>query len=272
MQSEFDIIYPKEKLNTSYEIGLVIATYNRPKYLRKTIKSLAKSNLENTVIIIVDDFSDDSDTIKLIEAIPRKFKAIKAFRKKKDGCKVYDNLQFGWDFLLENFNCKYLTNLDPDTLVIPDWLAQLKDTYELGVKEFGGCVLTGFNAYQHKIIEERPHFYLKKVAGGVNFFFSREIYFQVIRKASINLSWDFQVADNALENGIPIICTKPSVIQHIGQSGLFSNANKGVYDYAIDFGTTNLFFKNCSWFYYGMWKKIRRGLTRFSGLFKPQHR
>jgi len=152
---KFEISFPNKKLKAYYEVGLVITTYNRPKYLQRTLKSLKKSNLSNSVVLIIDDLSDEPETLQIIKAFQlNQTSVLKFFRKTKDGCKMYEHLQIGWDYLLNNFNCKYLTNLDPDALVLPDWLQKLQYTFELGNRKFGGCLVTGFNAYKHPILEE----------------------------------------------------------------------------------------------------------------------
>ena len=45
--------------------------------------------------------------------------------------------------------------------------------------------------------------------------------------------WDWIVVYKANELNIPLIATKPSVIQHIGITGM--NSNKQKYDYAEDY-------------------------------------
>ena len=59
---------------------IVMATYNRLEILQKTLTSLSSSNLENTLIIIIDDNSNQdtveylrSFTIKNIPCIHLKF-------------------------------------------------------------------------------------------------------------------------------------------------------------------------------------------------------
>ncbi|MEZ4883087.1 MAG: glycosyltransferase family 2 protein [Chitinophagales bacterium] len=251
MTELFDIVYPNQPLEKTYEVGLVITTYNRPFYLHRTLASLRKSDLSSTVVMMIDDNSTNYLTNQLLESLTlAKTPVIKAFRKEKEGCRMYENLQFGWDFLSENFHCKYLTNLDPDVLVQPHWISALKELHELGQSKNEEILVTGFNAYQHPIIEEKETYYIKKSLGGINFFFNQNLYQKIIRAKLINLSFDFRVGDAMEENNYPILCTKPSVVQHIGRAGLWSGMKVGTFDYAIDFGDVSPLWMKVRLFYF----------------------
>ena len=237
---EFDLEYSQAPQGGRYEFGMVISCYNRPRYLRKTLATLRRSSLENTVIIIVDDGSDSTDTLRRIRDfdLPNT-PIIKAFRKNKTDCLIHENLKFGWDFLLSRFQCTYLTNLDSDAIVLPHWLNQLKSLHELPKLKSERLLVTGFNAYQHKIHIEKDHYYEKKRVGGINLFFSASIYKEDIRPSLVNLYWDQRVVNIFEQEGYKIVCTKPSVIQHIGKEGLWSDATKGSFDFAIDYGNAS---------------------------------
>ena len=248
----FDIHFSPEPLKRSYEIGLVITTFNRPAYLHRTLSALGKSRLDDTLVLLVDDCSDDPHTTQLIDAFSLAGTAvIKAERKSRGECAIHENLTFGWDLLLKHFQCRYLTNLDSDAVVQADWLVQLKQLSEQA--ESKDALITGFNAYQHNTLKEQDTHYEKESIGGINFFFSRSMYQDTIRPALVDLQWDHHVVETLQKTDRKILCTKPSVVQHIGRNGIWSGPASGIFDFAIDFGDTNvintftrmLYFRGC---------------------------
>src|SRR5262245_49905604 len=50
-----------------YTVWLVITIYNRPSYLKRTLQSLSNSDLPDTVIMLIDDLSDDQATLDLVQ-------------------------------------------------------------------------------------------------------------------------------------------------------------------------------------------------------------
>lgn len=248
----FSITYPSNQLKETYEYGLVITTYDRPWYLYFSLRSLRKSQLKNTIVILIDDNSTNTRTLKQLQRFSSKqIPVIKAYRQtEKVRCMMFENLQFGWDLLAKKFNCKYLLNLDPDAIVKSYWLASLKKIYQQELTKTNLAVATGFNARNHPIIEETPDYFKKKSAGGINFFFNQVAYHEIIRPSLTDLQWDFTIGKKLLQRNNHIICTKPSVVQHIGRSGIWSGINTGVFDYAIDYGTTNKIIRGVRLFYY----------------------
>ena len=172
LHQPFYILDSAQAIKKSYETGLVITTYNRPFYLHRTLASLRKSILTDTIILLIDDKSSDLHTLKLLiqfelENVP----VIKFFRKEKKGCLMFENLQIGWAHLLTTFNCKYLVNLDADVIVKRNWLLTLKKVHHQQKLNNSHVLITGFNAYQHPIIRESKDHYYKKSIGGINLFF-----------------------------------------------------------------------------------------------------
>ena len=264
MKSDFNIIYPDAQLEKGYETGLVVTTYNRPQYLARTLKSLKRSQLTNTIVLLVDDGSTDQRTLQQLEEFEgKKIPVVKAYRKKKNGCLMYENLKWGWDFLLKNYHCKYLLNLDPDAIVTKNWLIRLQAVYEQLSSEYKHFVLTGFNAYQHPLIEQRDNYYRKASAGGINFLFDGETYTEVVRPVLIDLQWDDHVVASLHEIGGALICTRPSVVQHIGRSGLWSSWNSATFDFAIDFGDAHPVKMKIRLIYFRLSKKVIQKLSRY---------
>ena len=56
--------------NKQYKYGILICCHNRPEFLKKTLESLKKTNKEDlnqSILYIIDDCSDDNETTKMIE-------------------------------------------------------------------------------------------------------------------------------------------------------------------------------------------------------------
>jgi glycosyltransferase involved in cell wall biosynthesis len=234
MNDLFRIAYPAHPLKAHYQIGLVMTTYNRPDYLERCLESLAKSRFSETLLLLVDDASDDSRTLEMIHAFnPPNIPVLKAFRLQKEGCAMYENLRYGWDLLREQYDCTYLTNLDPDTIVRKEWRQKILALYEREQAN-GPLIVTGFNAHQHPILGTSKQYYHKKSLGGLNLFFDVNLYEQLVRPSLVGIDWDWRVVTAMHKENYRILCTRPSVIQHIGREGFWSGKH-GVYDFAIDY-------------------------------------
>lgn len=259
MKELFRLDYPSQPLEHSYQIGLVMTTYNRPDYLERCLASLAQSRFSQTLLLLVDDASDDLRTLEMIRAFnPPTIPVLKAFRQQKEGCAMYENLRYGWDLLCSQYECTYLANLDPDTIVRKEWLSKIHALYEQQ-RVNGSLILTGFNAHQHPILRTSQQYYHKKSLGGLNFFFDVSLYEQIVCPSLVGIDWDWRVVAAMDKQKYPILCTRPSVIQHIGREGFWSGKH-GVYDFAIDYWGTNplitlpieLYFRGRRWL--GSWK------------------
>lgn len=249
-----------------YEIGLVITIYNRPFYLHRTLASLRKSKLPDTIVMLVDDKSNNYHTHLLLQELDfMGIPVIRAFRKEKKGCLMYENLQFGWEFLLTRYQCKYLANLDSDTIVKPNWLLTLKKVHQEQKENNSNLLVTGFNAIQHAIIKEEKDFYYKESVGGINFFFDIPLFQNIIKSSLLDLDWDDRVVAAMKVNNFPIVCTKPSVVQHTGRAGVWSGVQSGTFDFATDYGDVNPFWMKLRLFWYDNSKKILQYCsTKFS--------
>lgn len=230
---------PTEPLQDHYTIGLVITTYNRPDYLARCLQSVRRSRLNGVVLLVIDDGSRDERTRRQIEqlAIPGS-PVIKAYRAPEEGCHIHANLQYGWDYLHQQVGCTYLANLDPDTLVRPHWLTRLQALYQQMHPAAGPIIATGFNAHQHPVVATADNYYRKASIGGLNLFFEATHYAPLVRPTLTDLQWDLHLVTTMQARGYTFLCTRPSVIQHIGRQGLWSGPH-GIFDFAIDYWGTN---------------------------------
>lgn len=224
------------------KVGVIVPIYNRPEYLTLTLESLAESELENTIIVLIDDNSNEETTQIVRDFSIEEVPIIKIF--KKENKNMYHSLKIGW-YLLKKLGCKYICNIDSDVLVTSDWLLLLETTYEKSEKK---PLLTGFNttSNNHTNISETDSYYEKLTVGGVNLFFD-SCYVDEFSKLLTDRMWDYNLSHYCRKNRIPLLCTKPSVIQHIGYYGL--NANKNNFDYAYDF-QQEVEFDNVKYLYY----------------------
>lgn len=235
-----DTIYPAEPLLNTYEIGLVIPTCNRPDYLRTCFASLQQSRLENVIVVVVDDASHIQETVDLVRSFSMPdVPVVKILKQQWQDFAVHDSLRIGWDFSFTSFNCRYLCNLDSDTIVKIDWFNRLRDLYRRERPKRGPIIVTGFNSNRHPVLGEGDDYYLKETIGGLNMLFDLPLYQKIIRpnlkyEMDTQVGWDWFVVGAMQKMEYPILCIKPSVIQHIGKLGRFSNLSNG-YDVALDF-------------------------------------
>jgi glycosyltransferase involved in cell wall biosynthesis len=234
-------VFPAENIEEkSFDIGLVITTYDRPAYVRATFEQVASSELENTIVAVVDDGSSDAETLRMVRnarfgAVP----VVRIFRRGHRGFAVHECLRLGWDILARDYGCLYLTNLDSDAIVRPQWLDRVAKLFRAEREHRGPLIATGFNATAHEVIAVEDDYYVKRSIGGQNMFFDASLYRDVVRPNLIydptrQGGWDQYVVRAMRERGYPFVCTRPSVIQHIGKIGQFSNPRAG-FDTAADF-------------------------------------
>lgn len=194
---------------------IVIPVYNRPEYLERTLSSVFE-NLNGESIIISDDGSTDPKVEKIIN---KYFERAKGFdidmqwftfenagiaqnlKRVLDKCKNYDTI----------------ITLDSDFIVKKDWVKKLKELVGKDV------IVTGFNAPKHPIIKSGK-FHVKKTIGGGNLCFTYETYLKFIRPYLKDGQWDWNMSYNAPR----LLCTNPSVCQHIGVQSVMGHVNADV--------------------------------------------
>ncbi len=234
------IIKPEGAVPGGYEIGLVIATYNRPDYCRRMLESLERSVLDNTIVAIVDDASSSADTRQLIRGFSLgSTPVVKIFRTPRRGYAVHEALRDAWDVLANEYGCPLLANVDSDTIMKPEWLQRLVELFRRERARQGPLIVTGFNSHQHnEIVETAEDYYRKSAFGGLNMLFDADLYREVVRPSlryepMFQVGWDWHVMGQMQARGYPLLCVRPSVVQHIGAAGQFSRPGK--YDVADDY-------------------------------------
>ena len=216
----------QEQKQKIFRVGIIIPTYGRLEYVKKTFESLIKCNLTNCILIIVDesltkDINDDKiQTNLFIKEFNFKIPTIKIYKNRHGN--MYESINIGLDII--GHRCEYLMNLDSDTIQNVDFIEKILNVYiELKKKHPDKLIIvSGFNTISHKIIEhandnENQNYYIKHTIGGCHLCFSSEDYWNYIRYTLISYKWDTNIYNltNKL-NGI-IVSTRPSVIEHIGE-------------------------------------------------------
>lgn len=223
------------------KLGILITTYNRPAYLRRCLQSIAKAEIPpGTEILIVDDASTDPQVREILHN-EADF-ANKHFMPQNRSIK-YSMLK-GCETLFSVFDCDAVTNLDADAIVRRDFISVL-----LGLKErFPEHIITGFNCLtrnlngseRHKVLMHGDNFNAKQSVGGINMLFDRVQYVRWIKPAleqclQAQGNWDHQACILSMSEGKQIICSVPSVVQHIGTNSAMGHALTEPPDVADDF-------------------------------------
>ena len=199
------------------KLAIIITTYNRFDLLKDCVRTLVASNIPaGTEFIIVDDASAENPKA-VLQPLIEKFYCDPWLLDRQNG--VASNLKLGFDVAV-NRHADLLCNLDPDTVVKPNWLDRLFDLH----KRFPDKIVTGFNTLsggRHKIFFEGADYILKKTIGGINMLFDVDMYKQQVRTILQGDSWDWDLCYNMQRIHKMFVVTKPSVIQHTGtQDGL----------------------------------------------------
>lgn len=224
------------------KIVLLIRSYNRPNYLKKTLNSLFKSDLTNVNnIYIYDDKSNDKNTIKILKKINKK--KIKIIKGKKNY-----GVNKAYIYALKVLKSKYKKNtliitIDNDIIMKKNWINTLHNAYIKGKKFYKSnkILLTGFNCtnqhintYKNYLYSKKKLFYRKNSIGGCNFVFHISFIDFIINEWNCGTKLfknkpyaaDWAVIVKMLKLNYPILCLNKSVVNHIGKNGTFSSPKK----------------------------------------------
>jgi GT2 family glycosyltransferase len=211
------------------KIGLLITTYNRPDYLRQCLESLEESNLSDVEIVIIDDHSTDYKVFEIIEHNNISYKVFKSIRNNG----IHMCAMRGFDMLMINYKCDALINLDPDTIVKPDFIQRLADM----LLKHPDKIVTGFNTTtggRHKPVSYFDGGVYKRTIGGVNMCMTAETYKSIVRPCLVATNWDWRVCEAMQKENKYFVALSPSVVQHIGFVSSMGHYDGGV-DVAEDF-------------------------------------
>lgn len=229
---------PLKPLAKQYQTCVAMPVFNRPAYLHRCLASLQRAAMPCTLVIFLDDCSDDPATIALM----RRFRHPQAdsmhIRRAHRGQSgildgLHHNFMFAFNYARAHFDCSYFCILDADTVVKPDWLSSLQTTL-VSQPDQDAIIVSGFNTLRHPIVRDYGDHYHKASLGGANMFFTPRLWSELF--LPLARYWDDLINQRMRLQGYRLLCTKPSVVQHIGRSGAFSRG--AIFcDRAFDFDT-----------------------------------
>nr|VFJ56061.1 MAG: hypothetical protein BECKDK2373C_GA0170839_10525 [Candidatus Kentron sp. DK] len=181
---------------------------------------------------VMTEKSDDHKAARRVveEFRPGNISVIKLFKRNHVG--MFDSLKVGFDLGSNYF--RYLINLDSDTIHNRAWIDKLKGIYReiSAANPDKSIILSGFHTPAHGELEKHGSYRVKKSLGGLNLFFEPETYSRYVKKHLYSVGWDWGISERG-DEGLLLAATRPSVIQHIGEHGLWSRT--GRCDEADDF-------------------------------------
>lgn len=214
-------------------IIFLLRSYNRPEYLRKTLEYLEKSDLDDycSEKYIYDDASDNIETLNILNNYKNKYNILYNTKnyKQKSFVKFMEYIE-----TINTEKIDFICYLDNDALVTNDLLKRCIDTFELIKKERNKTnneiIVSGFNTKKHPIAKIYNNYVLKKTIGGIHMFFHKSLLNSIKNwwdnpRGDWKYDYDWGVCHFFNKNGGEIYCLKPSVVQHIGFYGCWSNGN-----------------------------------------------
>jgi len=198
---------------------IVIPVYNRPEYLERTLKSVFEHHSGEFILV-----SDDGSTDRKVQEVLNRYFELADISGMTMSCFTFENAGIAQNLKRVLDKCKNydtIITLDSDFIVKKDWVKKLKELVAENV------IVTGFNAPRHLIIKSGK-FHVKKTIGGGNLCFTFGTYLKFIRPCLTDSQWDWNMSYNAPR----LLCTNPSVCQHIGVQSVMGHVNA---DVALDF-------------------------------------
>lgn len=120
---------------TNYKISIIVPIYNNGYYLKnKCFSSLEKSSMfKDLEIILIDDGSDDEETINTIKELTKTYKNVQSYFLPSGGSGSASRPR---NYGVKKATAKYITYLDPDNEASNDGYAKLynclkEDNYDL---------------------------------------------------------------------------------------------------------------------------------------------
>jgi glycosyltransferase involved in cell wall biosynthesis len=212
-------------------ITVGITTYNRLNYLKKTIDSLMQCRSRDLMNIrIYDDQSRDFGAKELGELIP----SAKEIIVRKTNLGADENIRQMYENFLDTGDVIFF-NGDADLLFHPGWVDFL---VEFLPKTDG--VLSLYNSNLHQGTEnltiDGQAFSICPHLGSAGTAFTRDVVIKIIREMKIDNSrcFDWKWSEYLINQGIRLISSQTSYIQHIGIQG--QNANGlDLFNYGLNF-------------------------------------
>ncbi|GET37167.1 putative glycosyl transferase [Microseira wollei NIES-4236] len=137
-------LYSHKFPDTGPSVAIVIPTKNQVSLLQNCLTSLEKTTYQNYQVVVVDNESDEAETLAYLEQIPHRVLKVKNPDGKFNFAAINNRAA-------EQFETDYLLFLNNDTQVIsPDWLSQMIGYAQIeGVGAVGARLLFPDGRVQH---------------------------------------------------------------------------------------------------------------------------
>ncbi len=224
--------------------AIIIPTYNRPEYLLKCLESLKKTYLKkDTLIFIIDDGSDNT-TKSIIKNFNKEGCFIEKIFK-GDNLGIYNSLLIAYDycFNLNVISYDYVILLGSDMIVnnyFYDMMVYYKHLFPNNIiSGFNTLTLSELGTPRHPVVYNGNFYVEKKTSGSACTGIDKKIYENYIYPTLIEqqkknkLCYDTISSQKAFNDGHGVICTVPSVAEHIGITSTLGHRNNP--DISIDF-------------------------------------
>jgi glycosyltransferase involved in cell wall biosynthesis len=184
-----------------------ITVFNRKDIIKLTSRSLNNLAHGDFSKLIIDDASSDFDENFLHSLYT-------------PNSRILRNIQNsgGADFNLYNLlltflstKGQYIVVLDSDCLLRSDAVNLINKHIHSGLEFF-----SIFNTNAHHPISDRGELLEKKIVGAAGMVISRKIVQMIIDQVYKGPGFDIRICEFLSNEGIPILCLKDSLIQHIG--------------------------------------------------------
>jgi glycosyltransferase involved in cell wall biosynthesis len=131
------------------KLSIIIPCYNSGDYIKDCLSSISNSGFSNAEIIIIDDGSTDSKTLRLLDSLDKNIKVIKQKNKGPAGARNTG---------VKNSNGEILLFLDSDNMIKPNYINKALTVFEndkvgvvYGNPDFFGDKVTDLRNFTHGI-------------------------------------------------------------------------------------------------------------------------
>ncbi len=195
---------------------------------------MAESLLEvkgicNEDIYVYDDASSEYDNKYIKEKIPNAKQIIVRESNLGADQNLYNAI---YDFSCSNYT--HMVVFDSDLLFEENILIFIRQNM---CKTQG--IMSVYNSCRHESIEQEDDIFVKKQSvGAAGLVLSKEIANDIIDKVPLSRSYDWDICKHVTKQGIKIVVSNESHVQHIGFEG-YNNDNITPYEYGLNFIPNN---------------------------------
>ncbi len=226
------------EINTGTKnMEVLLTTFNRAKYLKPSIDSLLNSDIGDSTIHVYDDCSDQPKALDIVKSLEQHPRFEVNYNKTNLGCDF--NIVQAARKVIEKTGCNYIVTTDSDTLYNKNWLNFLESQVEKPGVEDSVAAISLFNAPSHPVVGEfDDELNVKESLGGMTVAVKSSYFFEMDETTdTLNkpwFCWDWEVVYSSQDKGELLLCSKSSMVQHIGRFGAHSRGD-GHFDTSEDF-------------------------------------